>query len=107
MKTEIIHGREYPVKDEHRTHYVKTPLEIDKHLAEMEEWNVELIVGKWIGANVTLNGGFIFPLAPYQFDSEEECQKGCDVHNTWLGYTREEADEIIGMSMAAAERRDG
>ena len=80
--------RNYPVIDGHRKHYVRYPVTNES--------------GKWVAVDVLLPTGYRhLPLA-VEFDSHEDCLKGCQSHNSYIGFSEEEADEIIGVSMAAA-----
>ena len=87
MKKGKITFPNYPVKDEHRTHYVRKPVEKD---------------GVWKTADIVDNG-YIDPFQEYMFytpfPNEQECQHACDVHNKWLGFDEGDVNMIIGQSM--------
>jgi len=80
--------REYPIKDEHRRHYVLYPIVKGE---------------KWRAGDVMLNpGGYRNPFdnpAKVEFDTEEECQKACDIHNSFHGWDENDVEEIICESM--------
>jgi len=57
---------------------------------------------KWVGADVLKDGGYISvennPIKT-EFDTQEECQKACNVHNSYHGWTKEDVTAIISESM--------
>ena len=65
----------YPIKDGHREHYVKHPLDLSPD--------------EWVAVRVSAKGGYIAWDADrnnptlYIFKTEEECQKACDIHNNY------------------------
>lgn len=79
----------YPKQDHqpgHHPHYVMHP--VYKH-------------GKWRAAEVD-HAGYFDPFenpAKIDLDTQEECQKWCDVHNNFHGWSKKEADDIISQSM--------
>jgi hypothetical protein len=79
----------YPLIDGHRKHYVQYP--------------VQKLNGKWVGADVLLPSGYISvednPIKG-EFDTSEQCQKACDLHNSFNGWTQDEANSIISESMS-------
>jgi hypothetical protein len=89
-KSNTIEKFGYPVIDEGKTVYVQYPV-LKKN-------------SKWVGADVLKDGGYISvednPLKT-EFNTFEECQKACNVHNTYHGWTKEEVTAIISESMDA------
>lgn len=66
----------YPLKENGRTYHVKHPLDLPN--------------GKWVAVRVSKDGGYFridkdIENNPtiVQFDSEQECQKACDIHNNF------------------------
>lgn len=106
METTEINGKPYPVKDGHRTHYIRKAVQVTESMAETADTVVELIPGKWITVDVSLDGGYFIPVAPGQMDDEDYAERAAANHNKWLGFTEEEVDTIVGMSMAAAKKGD-
>ena len=75
--------KNYPKFDGKSYKYVKHPVMQD---------------GKWFGADVVENGYYISPLA-IPFEKESDCQRACDSHNSFEGWNKGEAREIIRWSM--------
>lgn len=61
-----------------------------------------LKVGKWICVDV-VQGGYKIPQTVSMIDTEEKAIRTCRVHNEFLGYTKEESDEIVSESMGLFE----
>jgi hypothetical protein len=84
--------KNYPKVDGHIKNYVVYP-EINKNK-------------KWYAANVYL-AGWGTPVGGYEgfnnhkqeFDTEEKCQKACDIHNRYHGWTPDQVDQIVHASM--------
>jgi hypothetical protein len=88
-RTKVDAGKSfYPVIDEGKTVYVQYPV-LKKN-------------SKWVGADVLKDGGYISiednPLKT-EFNTFEECQKACNTHNAYHGWTKEEVTAIISESM--------
>ena len=45
-----------------------------------------------------VGNGYI-PVSPVNYESEEECQKACDVHNNFHGWTKGEVEDIFFKSL--------
>jgi hypothetical protein len=75
--------KNYPKFDGKSYKYVKHPV-LDADL--------------WFAADVTEDSYFVSPLAN-AFANEAECQKACDCHNSYEGWSKDEANRIIGESM--------
>lgn len=88
--------KQYPIIDGNRTHYVRLPIQVkERHL---QDYPIKLEVGKWIAVNVALKG-YIPLIAPMAFDTEEECQLACDIHNSYHKFTEDQIREVITESM--------
>lgn len=87
--------KQYPIIDGHRKHYVRVPVQVTEEIAKKFPYPIE--VGKFIAVDV-LKKGYQYLIAPNPL-LEKECQKACDVHNSYHGWTPEEVDEIIKISM--------
>jgi hypothetical protein len=90
-RTKVDAGKKtYPLIDEGKTVYVQHPV-MKKN-------------AKWVGADVLKDGGYISvednPLKT-EFNTHDKCQKACNVHNTYHGWTKEEVTAIISESMDA------
>ena len=77
--------------------YIKDNLETDA--------DVNIPVDKWIAVEVHREG-YSFLKHPVLFDDEESCQRACDAHNRMFGWSEEEANDIISMSMGLKEWPD-
>lgn len=93
----------YPKKKGPRNIYVKYPIRIDesieKYYSEFKYNNKPYYVqGKYIAVNVFQNG-YQYPFAPALYDSEEACLKACEIHNNYHGWTNEEWESIVQISM--------
>lgn len=86
----------YPQIDEHRKHYVRTPLQITKPTKSLAD--ITLKIGSWVGVDV-LKNGYQHLLSPFEFKTESECQLACDKHNKYHGWSKEEVNDIISESM--------
>lgn len=76
----------YPKLINGKYHYVLYPIMLDE---------------KWRAAEV-VKGGYISPFAnpaKVEFDNEEHCQRSCDIHNEFCGWTPDEVENIISKSM--------
>ena len=83
----------YPVIDGHRLQYVLHPVCRD---------------GKWRAAEV-VEGGYIDPFGnPVKIDFKTQlgCQLACGVHNKCAGWTPEEVEEIISLSMNLSKSKE-
>lgn len=67
---------QYPIKDGHRKHYVKYPLQLSPRV--------------FVAVRVSIYGGYLKIDADRKrnptivpFKSEAECQKACDIHNNY------------------------
>ena len=90
-RTKVDAGKKsYPLIDEEKIIYVQHPV-LKKN-------------SKWVGADVLKDGGYISvdnnPVKT-EFDTNDECQKACNVHNSYHGWTKEEVTAIISESMDA------
>ena len=74
----------YPLEERGQFYYVKHPVK-NKN-------------GKWIGVNV-IEGGYQDSPLYCEIDSEENCQKACDVHNRYHGFSEEYVKAIVNWSM--------
>ena len=79
----------YPIRDGHRMHCVRHPI-ITKS-------------GKWVAVDVLLPTGYRYLPLAIEFDSYDECQKGCSAHNRYVGFDEEQANQLIEASMNAAQ----
>lgn len=86
----------YPLIDEHRKHYVRYPIQVMRGVKDLIGTN--LPVGKFVAVDV-LQKGYQHLLCPVIFDTEEECQKACDIHNKYHGWSKDDVNEIVGISM--------
>lgn len=77
----------YPIVDGHRSHYLHYP--------------VQKINRKWVAADVLPDGFISVENNPVktEFDTKEECQKGCDIHNNFHGWDKETANNMVSQSM--------
>lgn len=89
-------NKQYPIIDEDRKHYVRTPVQITDSV--LGKFPIILTPGKWMAVDVVENG-FSYLIAPAQFDTEQECQTCCDIHNRHHGWTEDEAAQIIRASI--------
>lgn len=79
----------YPIVDGHRKHYLHHP--------------VQKRNGKWVAADVLSDGYRPVENNPLkiEFDTEGECQKGCDIHNNYHGWDKDTANQMVSASMEA------
>jgi len=95
MKAKKIPIPNYPKPDHvpgHHPHYVYVPV---------------LKNGKWRAGEV-VEGGYLDPFnnpTKIDFDTEAECQKACDHHNHWHGWSDTEIETIISLSMGLAPKK--
>lgn len=79
---------DYPIiekgEDKPRAYYVKYPLEYN---------------GKWICVDVTLTNGYFIRPNAIKFDTEEEAEVACNVHNEFHGFDKEFVDKVVSISM--------
>lgn len=99
--------KDYPIVDGHRLQYVREPIEVTEKIIKQAEGQVlhKLKLGKFIAVDVHLSGYKFLP-ACHPFDKEEDCQKACDSHNSWIGFTKDEADQIIYKSMKNSNEKE-
>lgn len=86
MKKNVLEN--YPIIDGHRKHYVLHPIKKKN--------------GKWVAVEVLLPNGYIDPTnnpAKTEFNKEADCQKTCDIHNSFHGWSKDAANTIIAKSM--------
>jgi hypothetical protein len=93
----------YPIIDGHRKHYVRTPVKLDETiLKRYQELGVDYItradLGNFIAVNVLENGYKPVP-TPVVFPTEARCQKSCDIHNDFHGWSKADVYQIIYASM--------
>ena len=93
--------KNYPIIDEHRKHYVHFPMQITEHM--VSKVLTEVKVGNWMAVNV-VKGGYEYLVAPADFKTKQACQKGCDVHNKFHGWTPKKVKEIISWSMGLLKK---
>ncbi len=53
--------------------------------------------GMWHIVDVLLPDGYA--IGQTEFEKKEDCQKACDVHNNFHGWTKEEVIDIVNQSM--------
>lgn len=85
----ILEPGNYPIVDGDRKYYAVTPVKRKKGWAA-----VEIIIEN--------KGGFINPdenPGKRFLKTKEECQKGCDIHNSWLGISKKCVEALIDKSM--------
>jgi len=93
--------------DTQGNNWVKYPVEITEKF--IERWQPRVIVKlklrHWIGVTVKAAG---FDVSPFSvtFNTEAECERACDVHNNWAGYSKKEVTRIVGLSMKNSEARN-
>ena len=98
--------KKYPIIDEHRKHYVRMPIQITESTLPVDsEISKYLKIGDWVAVNVfpkteLFEGGYQHLISPISFSDEEICQKSCDIHNEYFGWTPKEVKEIISQSMS-------
>lgn len=83
--------------------FVRYPVEVTKVVLDSAKeqelpCGEYLELGKWIGVDV-MEDGYSVPSLASGIDTQELCQQGCDTHNKYNGYSKDEANEIIGKSM--------
>ncbi len=84
----------YPFIDEHRRKYVQHPFKNEN--------------GKYEAVDIFIPGHSKTPNPERtEFETEEECQAGCDIHNDFYGWNKNVADEIISRSMGLIEKVTG
>ncbi len=88
----------YPIIDGHRKHYVRYPVLVTPEMAEQKPCALPLIPGKWIAVDV-LHKGYSHLISPVHFDTFDQCQTSCEIHNRYHGWTIDEANAIITESM--------
>lgn len=96
-------NKNYPIVEGSHKYFVRHPvlINIAMHMKQ-QRFNYPLVPlepGKWMTVDVFQDGGYNILAAPVLFDTEAECQKACDVHNKFHGWTKDEANEIISESM--------
>lgn len=89
----------YPLRDGHRRHFVRHPILITEEIAQKKPCAIPLKPGKWMAVDVLLPNGYNYLIGPGMFETEEACQKACDCHNRYHGWTEEVVKEIISKSM--------
>ena len=89
----------YPTIDGHRQHHVRYPVEVTESSIPKDSL-IKFELGKWVAVDV-LKKGYRHLIAPMFFDTEEECMKGCNIHNNYHRWSEKEVEEIIGSSMVA------
>lgn len=85
----------YPKIEGQKKYYVRYPVQVTEEISKRFSYPIE--VGKWIAVDV-LESGYQHLIAPNPM-SEELCEAACDSHNSYHGWTLEEADKIISKSM--------
>lgn len=84
--------RNYPIEDGHRKHYAKHPCPDNE--------------GKWYAAEIHMpehgkkKGGYGV-LQPWhvRFNTEQKCQKACNIHNEYHGWDDDDVVRLISISM--------
>ncbi|MCE7039168.1 hypothetical protein [Dyadobacter sp. CY312] len=95
--------RNYPRLDGGQYRYVKYPIQITESIllsAKEQKLPVgkKMKIGQWMAVDVLEEGYRINPFA-ITTDSEDYCQKGCDIHNKYHGWTLKQVIKIIDISM--------
>lgn len=95
---------EYPKMIGGMPRFVRMPMIFTEDEAEYIKDNlntdveVAIPVGKWIAVEVH-DEGYSFLKHPVLFDDEASCQVACNGHNKVFGWSEDEANDIISMSM--------
>jgi hypothetical protein len=100
--------KDYPLKEEREEksvpftqhNYVLYPAKIQKIAHKSNGKRTSKLV--WMAAEVLLPYGFIKPsmrTGKVDFETFDLCKAACDVHNKVCGYTPEQAEEIVSLSM--------
>lgn len=94
----------YPVEDCGRYAWVQIPVQITEDIiarAKSRELPMagEFKLGYWIAVNVLLPTGYNVPPNAVPQLLEERCQKGCDIHNHYYGFSMADVEQIVSESM--------
>lgn len=90
--------KQYPIIDGHRKHYVRYPVLVTVEMASKNPCAIPLKPGKYIAVDV-LHKGYSHLIAPVHFDTFDQCQTSCEIHNRYHGWSVDEANAIITESM--------
>lgn len=91
--------RNYPKKDGDRKLFVRWPVQVTEADVKAKKFIGKAVQpGHWVAVNVLKDGYKHLPAAvPY--NTEAECQKACDLSNELHGFTRDEAEHVVSLSM--------
>lgn len=90
--------KNYPLKDEHRIHHAKIPMQLTVEMMKkliMKTYTRDL--GKWICVDI-VKGGYSVPPTAVVISTKEKAQKACDVHNKYHGWSKKDIEEILKWS---------
>lgn len=90
--------------------YVKYPVQITTALLKLCKQRYllcshTLTVGQWIAADIVFDG-YSIPHTERGYDKEEECQKACDAHNMFCGWSQNQAIQIIDQALKNAHHQN-
>lgn len=93
----------YPKLKRGKRIYVRYPVQIQT--IDLDKVPVKLTVGQWMAVDVHLPSGYTRLIAPAQFKTAAECQKSCDIHNNYWGFTNKQVVSIISKSMGLTKSK--
>ena len=92
----------YPKKTHKVSLYVKHPVQVSA--VRIQEWKKKYLLcshylkpGQWVAADV-LHDGYAVPPESSGFNTKEECEKACDAHNCYVGWSDSQVEAIIDQS---------
>lgn len=100
-----INGKEYPLRDDHRLHYARIAKPVEPR--DVNQTVVPLVVGEWVAVDVHLTGGYTISPAIISQKNEAACKQACDIHNKYHGWSTEDVNAIIHISMGNLTHHDG
>lgn len=99
-------SKQYPIRDGHRRHYMRYPVLVTEQIRKKMVGKVLVLpdVGQYVAVNVHSKGYSFVPTGS-PCDIEAFCQKGCDIHNKYHGWTKKEVMEMVGKSMGLIKKK--
>lgn len=85
MKKQSNKTRQYPIIDGHRRHFIHYPIQNED--------------GTWEAVDVLPSGYRRRGPVAAKLKTEAECQKGCDIYNSFHGWSKDFVNEFVGDSM--------
>lgn len=94
----------YPVEDCGKYAWVQFPVEITEAVIESAKAQDlpmahAFKIGWYVAVNVMLPDGYRIPPNSAPLQSYFQCQKGCDIHNHYYGFSKDDVEQIVSESM--------